>query len=163
SPGLAVCVTTVLVIIGVLNRHAIPETVATVEFVQAIPGSDDIRTRGAVVIYNPESRAAVIGTTHGGRLVPDMTGLEGTVKRVVWDDLDTWNWENLALGAGERHEPYVQSATLPERIEARGTFGPQGFSGSFSVPEFSAPGDAVVATRLGRMGVNLELDGGFWS
>src|SRR5262249_24055068 len=55
GPGLAVCVASVLVGIGAQNRHTIPATAATVEFVEALPGTDDVHSRGTVAIFNPES------------------------------------------------------------------------------------------------------------
>jgi hypothetical protein len=161
SSGLAICVAAVLLLIGGLNRHSIPMTAATVEFVEAIPGTDDVRTQGAVALYNPEARPEAIRTIRGGRLIPDMAGLEGSTKRMVWSDLDMWNWEHLALGVGERLGKFFQSEALPERFEARATFGPDGLSGRVSIPGMTAPGDALIATRLGRVGVAFQSDGGF--
>jgi hypothetical protein len=160
GPGLALGVAAVLLIIGRLNRHTIPPTAATVEFTEAVPGTDDIRTRGTVALYNPESAPSPIGTTRGGRLMPDLAGLEGSAKRLVWSDFDSWSWEHVTL-AGQRLAPFTQSATLPERIEARGAFGPEGLSGHFAIPGTTAPDDALIATPYGRMGVDLKADGTF--
>jgi hypothetical protein len=161
SSALAIGVAGLLLVVGVRNRHAIPMTAAEVEFVEAIPGSDDVRSEGAVALYNPESSPSVIGTTGGGRLIPDLTGLEGTAKRIVWQGLDTWNWENLSLGAGERRGTQTKIELLPERFDARGTFGPEGLTGQLSAPGVSLPGDALIATRRGRIGVDLGPDGVF--
>jgi hypothetical protein len=161
SSALAIATAAALLWIGASNRHTIPMTAAQVEFVEPIPGTDDVRTQGAVALYNPESSPAVIGSTQGGRLIPDMTGLEGSARRIVWKDIDRWSWDNLALGSGERHGTFVQSVMLPERLEARGTFGPDGLSGQLSTAGIATPGDALIATRLGRIGVELGTDGRF--
>jgi hypothetical protein len=158
SSALAIGVAGLLLVVGVRNRHAIPMTAAGVEFVEAIPGSDDVRSEGAFALYNPESSPSVIGTTEGGRLIPDLTGLEGTTKRIVWQGLDTWNWENLSLGAGERRGTQARTELLPERFTARGTFGPEGITGQFSAPGVTVPADALIATRRGRIGVDLAAD-----
>jgi hypothetical protein len=160
GPGMALAVAAVLLIIGGLNRHAIPPTAALVDFTEAVSGTDDIHTRGAVALYNPESAPSSIATTRGGRLTPDMAGLEGSAKRLVWSDLEAWSWEHVTL-AGQRLGTFTQSATLPERIEARGAFGPDGLSGQFSIPGATAPGDALIATPYGRMGVDLQAGGRF--
>jgi hypothetical protein len=161
SSGLALCVAAALLLIGGLNRHAIPMTAATVELVEAIPGTDDVRTQGAVALYNPEASTEAIRASHGGRLIPDMMGLEGSTKRMVWSDLDSWSWDRLALGGGERLGTFLQSEALPERFEARATFGPDGLSGRASMPGITAPGDALIATRLGRLGIALQPNGEF--
>jgi hypothetical protein len=161
SSALAVCVALALLVVGVRNRHAIPMTAAAVDFVEAIPGSDDVRSEGALALYNPEASPSVIETTGGGRLIPELAGLEGTTKRIVWQGLDTWRWENLSLGAGERRGTQAKIELLPERYEARGTFGPEGVLGRFSAKGVTLPGDALIATRLGRIGVELEPDGAF--
>ncbi|MGE5193378.1 MAG: hypothetical protein ACM3U2_12865, partial [Deltaproteobacteria bacterium] len=110
SSGLAVCVAVALLVIGGLNRHTISATAAAVAFTEAIAGTDDVRTRGAVALYNPESAPGTLGATRGGRLSVDMSGLEGTTRRMVWTDLDTFHWEHLALGGGQRVGTFEQSA-----------------------------------------------------
>jgi hypothetical protein len=161
SPGLAIGFAAVLLVIGGLNRHIVPATAAAVEVIEAIPGTDDIRSRGAVAFYNPESAPGAIGSVRGGRLMPDMAGLAGTTRRMVWKDLDTWNWEHLAFGGGQRLGKFMESETLSDRIEAHGTFGPEGLSGKLSVAGLADRADALVATRMGRVGVELQPNDGF--
>jgi hypothetical protein len=50
---------------------------------------------------------------------------------------------------------------LPERLEARATFGPHGLNGRLRAASARSPADAVLATRDGRMGVELRDDGTF--
>ena len=161
SPGLSLSATLVLLVIGVRNRHTIPATAATVDVVETIAGTDDVRTRGAVALYNPEATASVLASTQGGRMIPELTGLEGAVKRLVWKDFHQSQWENLSLGAGEKLATFAQFESRPERIEARGTFDARGLSGRVSVPGAARLGDALIATRLGRLGVDLQATGEF--
>ena len=53
APALSIAAATVLLVIGGRNRHLIPPTVAIVDFVQAVSGTDDIRSRGAAAFYRP--------------------------------------------------------------------------------------------------------------
>src|SRR5260370_629079 len=55
GPGLALTVTIVLLIIGGRNRHAISAMAASVDFVEAIAGTDDLSARGIATYYTPES------------------------------------------------------------------------------------------------------------
>ena len=161
GPALSIVATAALLVIGGLNRHAIPATAAVVDFVQAISGTDDIRSQGAVAFYRPEAGAWEIAGTGGGRLMPDMTGQEGTTRRLVWSDLDAWNWQNLTQTAPQRSARFEQAQPLARRIEARATFGPDGLLGRLSLPATLAAGDAILATRKGQLAVNLSADGAF--
>jgi hypothetical protein len=161
GPGTAVCVAAVLMAIGARNRHAIPATAAAVEFVESLPGTDDVRSRGTVVLYNPEAAAGVVGAGRGGRLIADMAGLEGTTKRMVWTDLGKWNWEHLSFNPGQRRAVWTEAETRSERSEARATFGPDGLAGRLAGPGLESAGDALIATPYGRMRVDLQAGGEF--
>ena len=117
-----------------------------------------LRVRSPCII--PSRTHKTIGTTHGGRLLPDMSGLGGSIKRLVWKDIDTWNWENLALGAGERLATFVQS-TMSSRAVRSPRHSARGAVGAPVDTRISTPGDALLATRLGRMGVTLQSGGEF--
>ncbi|HLJ09694.1 MAG TPA: hypothetical protein VKU82_00825 [Planctomycetaceae bacterium] len=161
GPSLAVAAAGVLLAIGGLNRHSIQSTAAVVQFVQAIPGTDDVRSQGAAVFYSPELGPWTIQGHDGGRLMPDMSGLEGTTRRLVWSDLDTWAWENLTQIAPQRTARFSESRTIADRFEARGTLDSGGIVGRFSAGRADAYSDALIATRFGRIGVSLNPDGTF--
>ena len=93
--------------------------------------------------------------------MPDMTGMEGKTRRMVWTDLDEWRWENLPESAGLMNATLQQSSSLSERLEARATFGPEGLSGRLHASPAHDPSDAMLATREGRIGVELRDDGTF--
>jgi|GEM_PF-397230 len=159
GPALSIVAAVVLLVIGGLKRHAIPETVAVVDFVQPIAGTDDIRSQGTAMFYRPEAGRWEIETARGGRLTPDMTGQEGTTRRLVWSDLDAWSWQNLTQTAPQSVARFDQAQTLTPRIEARATFDADGLAGRIATPSAMTPADAIMATRSGQLGVALLADG----
>jgi hypothetical protein len=159
GPALSLGVSSALLIIGGLNRHAIPATVAVADMVHAISGTDDIWSQGAVVFFRSESGRWEISSTDGGRLLPDMTGQEGTTRRLVWSDLDAWSWQNLYQTAPQRSGRFDQARTLPHRIEAQATAGPDGLSGRLSIPATMSASDPILATRIGQLAVDLAPGG----
>jgi hypothetical protein len=153
SPALALAATGALLTIGVQNRHAIPAMAAAVGYCEAYLGTDDLASRGALAFYSPEAGPWTIATRQGGVVQPDMSGLEGTARRLVWSDLDVCRWQNLTQISPQRSATYVQAHESSERIEARGAFGPDGVSGRLAVPESLGISDMVLVTRTGQMGV----------
>ena len=159
GPLLAILVSAVLLQIGRSNRHSIPDATAGLQFVQPIPGTDDVQSHGVMAVYHREGSQEPIRATRGGRLVPDMSGVDGTVRRMVWSDLDKWSWEHLPQSAGQQSSAFAVSNVTVPRIEARATFASEGLQGRvLGVPKLT---DAILATRDGRMGVTLRDDGTF--
>ena len=159
GPLLAILFSAALLQQGRSNRHAIADTVASIQFVRPIPGTDDVHRRGVVATYHREGSQRPIRVTAGGRLMPDMTGLDALVRRMVWNDIDSWRWENLPQAAGQHSASFQLSQTVVPRIEARGTFDADGLTGRvMGTPRLA---DGIVATRSGRMGVDFRDDGSF--
>ena len=161
GPGSAVVFSIALVLLGRQQRQVVPATVASVQLVRALAGTDDVRIEGVAGLFSPEGGTATIGAVQGGWLLPDMTGQEGTTRRMVWTDLGVWHWENLPETAGLRSATFSKSGHNSERLEARATFGPEGLSGRLHAAAAHRPSDAVLATRFGRIGVELQDDGTF--
>jgi hypothetical protein len=93
-------------------------------------------------------------------MMPEMTGVESSTRRMVTTDFGVWHWENLKQPAGLRMNPFTRSETISDRIEAHATFSDKGLVGKYSGR--LAPGtDAMVASREGRIGVDLKSDGSF--
>ncbi len=157
---LALGVSMFLLRAGWTNRQGIPATMASVQLVQTIRGTDDLRSEGLVAIYHPEGSESPITATRGGRMKPDMTGLEQTSRRMVTTDLGTYHWENLDQPAGVRSTPFEQSEGISERMAASVTFDSQGISGKY-VGGLAPGNDAILATRDGRLGLTLKGDGTF--
>ncbi|RLT21015.1 MAG: hypothetical protein DWI28_00190 [Planctomycetota bacterium] len=158
GPGLSLSVSLVLVLVGQHQRSAVPASVTSLQFVQAVSGTDDIRVQGVAGLFAPEAGAATVSGEQGGWLMPEMTGLKGTTRRMVWTDLGTWHWENLLETAGLRSATFRHSGTTSERIEARATFGPTGVVGRLYGSAGHAPADVLLATRDGRIGVDIQDD-----
>ncbi|MBC7816554.1 MAG: hypothetical protein IAG10_06680, partial [Planctomycetaceae bacterium] len=159
GPGVALAISVILVLLGRQQRNAVPPTVANLQFVQAIPGTDDIRVSGVAGLFSMDVGTAKINAQQGGWLLPDVTGLEATTRRMVWTDLDAWQWEHLPETAGIRSATFQTTIEQPERLEARATFGPEGLTGRLHLPSESRATDAMLATRDGRFGVELRSDG----
>jgi len=149
-----------LIGIGHSNRHEISATAATLQVVQSLPGSDDAIAQGLLATYHPEGTQSAIKASQGGRLVPGMSGLQGTTRRMVWTDMGHWHWENVPQPAGQVVVPYSVATQSHQPTKVRATLGPDGLTGHILNPptEFSDP---VLDTRAGRMGINMQSTGEF--
>ncbi len=161
GPALSIGVSLVLVLLGRQQRQAVPPTVAEVQFAQAVTGTDDVLVQGQMGLFAPDAGSATLGSHHGGWVVPDMAGMQGTTRRMIWTDLDQWEWQNLPQVAGSRNATLTQSAALSERLSAEATFGPRGLTGRLHTGGRHHPEDAIIATNSGRIGVRLNGDGTF--
>lgn len=161
GPALAVGVSALLMLMGLTQRRSIPPTVASVQFVEPLPGTDDLRVSGMTDIYAPAAATTAIASQSGGWIMPDRAGQEGQTIRMVWTDMDAWEWQHLPPKYGQRLGGFSTARTTTERIEARVTFGKNGLTGRLNTKGVSHPADAVLATREGRIGVELNEDGSF--
>jgi len=160
SSGAAVAVSVALLLIGRSSQHGVPGTVASIQIAQAEAGSDDVRTDGFLAVYQPDGSDAQIKTDHGGRMFPDMTGLESATRRLVTTDLEAWHWENVAQPPGLRTTTFAKSETVIDRMEAHATLDANGLIGHYS-GRLPMGSDALIATRDGRLGVKQQSDGSF--
>ncbi len=161
GPALALAISVVLVFIGRLHRGAVPPTVASLQFVEPAPGTNDVRVHGVTGLFSSEGGPATIAGDKGGWLVPDMAGLEGQTRRLVWTDLDQWRWENFSELVGLRSANFSASVATSEKVEGRATFGSSGIEGRLHVGANRPVTDAILATRDGRFGVQVDGDGRF--
>lgn len=157
---LAITFGLVLMGIGHSNRYRVPGTIASVQLAQAIGGTDDVRTQGVLAVYRPKGDQSLIQTAAGGELWSDMTALEGSTRRMVTTDLGTFHWEGLPQPAGLSMHRDAASGSIADRIEARATLDARGIVGRFSGHPATGA-DAMLATRYGRIGVQLAADGVF--
>ncbi len=160
-PGLAIVSSAVLLAAGWNNRSTIPASTAIIQFVQAIPGTDDIRTSGLAGLFANESQTRPLSGSQGGWMSPEMAGLEGTTRRLVWSDIDQWSWENLSSKPGLRMVAFQAAGRVDRAVEAVAGFDARGISGRMVLPTGVEPTDAVIATPRGRMGVTIHSDGTF--
>jgi len=146
--------------VGLSNRHGTSETIADIQLVQAIAGTDDVRAHGAIVVYRPEGGGAQIQTSQGGELVPNLTGESAETSRLVTTDLGTYHWDGLTQPSGLATYQFVASGQDVDRLEARATLDGQGIVGKSS-GKMSTGSDAMVATRRGRISAQMAEGGNF--
>lgn len=162
GPALALAVAVSLGLMGRAMRTVVPSTAAVAQWVEVTPGVEDIRVNGLMALYQQDERAAPLGVRRGGVFFPDMAGLGGTVRRMVWTDLDAWHWENLRLPAGVRTAPFTYTTEMNLPIRARATFGPEGLAGVLSTGPFQDAGDAIIAMPMQQaLAVRLGPEGSF--
>ncbi len=162
GPLLVLVSAAVLAAVGRLPNQDVPNTLAMGQFIEAVPGSRDLHVSGLLSLYNRQASSSSVGAERGGVFRPDMTELGGATRRMVWTDLDTWHWENLSLPPGVRVAPFQMTTGRVEKVDARGRFGPNGFSGTLAPGPFREIADALIATSAQEsLAVRLGSDGTF--
>ncbi|WP_339908104.1 hypothetical protein [Symmachiella dynata] len=146
--------------VGMSNRHGTSETIADVQLVQAIAGTDDVLSHGAIVVYRPEGGDDQIQTSQGGELIPNLTGESGETSRMVTTDLGTYYWDGLTQPTGLATYQFVASSEDADRLEAQATLDGQGIVGKSS-GKMSSGSDVMVATRRGRISAQMTEGGNF--
>ncbi len=150
-----------LSLMAVGNTHrSVPEMTAVTQFVQPIPGTDDVRAIGAAATFVAET-GPVEFSGNRGWLMPSLVGQDPGPRRVVWSDLDHWRWENLRLTQGLHAARFRNSAELDARTSARISFDSEGVTGRLSLPAGLAASDAIIVTPSGRMGVKMAGENTF--
>ena len=147
--------------IGQSSRQGIPPTEASFQLAQAISGTDDIRSLGAVAVYRSEPAQTSIHTRNGGVIETDMKGTEGVTLRMITTDLLTFYLEGLPQRSGLQLFSESTSRSSFQRYEARATVNAHGIAGRFT-GNSTTGADAMLATRFGRIGVEMLADG-TWS
>lgn len=141
-------------------RSEIPHATAAIQLVQAVPGTDDIRAVGVTGQFSQgESETATIAGEKGGWGMPDMSGLEGSLRRIVWTDLDRWSWEKLTQKPGLRTIGMQASGRLSHPLSAVAGFSTGSLSGTVQLAEGLEPADAILATASGRIGLRIDHQG----
>ncbi len=160
-PGITIAAAAVLILIGRQNRQAVPPTTAVIQIVRSLPGTDDVRISGNAGLYSTDSDVAVLEGENGGWVFPELAGTEGTIRRLIWSDLERWEWEGLPQAPGLRAAEFQTSLQTQQRLSAHAAFGPSGVSGTLATPDNLEPQDAVLVTEAGRIGVRLNANGAF--
>lgn len=161
GPALAVGVSAILIMMGLTQRRSVPATVASVQFVEAIPGTNDLVVSGQTDIFAPDAAKTPIASHSGGWIMPDRKGQQAQIARMIWSDRESWEWQHLPPNYSHRLGEFSTSTTSGERIEAKATFDKNGLVGRLNVAALVNPADAMVATSGGRIGVDLKRDGSF--
>lgn len=161
GPGLAVVAGGTLVLVGRARQEAVPETVALMQFVQPVSGTDSVTIAGVAGRYSVRSGTAELSGTQGGRVVPDMSGMDGTTRRLMWTDTDEWRWERVPQSPGLRQAEFAWSGAPPIRCGAVATFDAAGLEGRITLPSGLTPADGLLATRSGRIALDFAAGGDF--
>lgn len=161
GPALAIVVSLVLMILGVAQRRSIPATAASVQFVETARGNQSIRVTGITDIYAPAADKTIMASTGGGWMIPDRTGQQGETTRLVWTDMNAWEWEHLPPTSGQRMAEFATVKSTERQIQATATFDTGGLTGKLDAGGIANPSDLVLATQMGRMGAVLKEDGSF--
>jgi len=164
GPVLALATTAALAGMGLNATQSVPSTTAVVQLVDVVEGAEDVKMAGMTALYHQRETTQPIGVLQGGLFRPDMSGLAGETRRMIWTDMDAWHWQDLTLPSGVRAVPFEYATDTDLPIWARGTFGPNGFYGRVDTGPFSNPGDAIVMnTAMGGASAIIESDGSFVS
>ncbi|MFH1920342.1 MAG: hypothetical protein ABIP48_10720 [Planctomycetota bacterium] len=159
GPIAAALATSALILMGLFARKTVEPTVAVAQLAEVEPGAEDLCITGLMATYNQEASDASLGARRGGTFQLDMTGLEGTARRMVRSDLDAWRWEHLVLPGGTvRTASFRHETKITRAIDARAAFGPEGLTGTLAPGPFRELADAVLATPS-RINLAVELDG----
>ncbi len=161
TPGLGLAFGALLILTGFRNQHAVGATIGQLQVAEPVPGGDVLRVRGISGLYFPDSQMVPIAGQQGGRLIPDMTGLAGMNRRLVWTDYNRWQWENLQQPGGLRLAEFTTSARMAAPVHVDATLGPDGVHGFLKQKLTTTPEDAILLTSSGRVGVKLDATGKF--
>ncbi len=145
GPLAAIATSLVFLRVATTSRNSVPPTVAVWQSIDLEPGVATGRTRGLVSLYSPEISECKMGAVRGGVFIPDMAGMGGERRRMMWTDEGTWHWEALELPPGIRTAPLEHTLHLDRPIGCRARFGPSGLTGSFGPAPFTGLADAVIA------------------
>jgi len=149
-----------LLFTGMSSRSQVADATSVVQYVQAVPGSDDIRVTGVTGVFSQggDTTASLSGTG-GGWMMPEMSGMEGMTRRLIWNDIDRWSWENLPQKPGLRTVVTQVSGRAPRPLSAIAGFTAGNLSGQVQLPPGMQPSDAILATAEGRIGLTITEDG----
>ena len=146
--------------IGVSNRYGVPGTIAGTHLLHAIGGTDDLRAEGVTAVYRPEGGQSTALSPDGGALWPEKMESAAFTRRLIVTDFGKSRWDGLPEEAGLSIYSDGTSQSFSDRIEAYATLDSTGIVGKYSGLPVS-PSDALLATRNGRISVNLAAGGAF--
>lgn len=160
TPVTALLAAGVLLVIGVRGRAEIATSLSAVQLVQSIPGTADLRTLGVAGVFSKgDKTTASYAGSGGGWMMPEMSGLEGTTRRLIWTDIDQWSWEQLPQKPGLRTLLTQSSGRAAQPISAVAEFSSGRLAGHLTLPDDLQPTDVILATSSGRIGLQMAADG----
>ncbi len=144
APGLALAAAVPLVGLGLRSQRSVPATAAEAQFIEVADGADQLTAVGMLAMYDPQASGDPTGARAGGRFEWETAAPGGSTRRMVWSDLDSWQWQNLRPGPGLRTAAFQWSGDLAQPLTVRGTFTADGFTGRWTGSPVPLT-DAVIA------------------
>ncbi len=157
APGLALAAAVPLAGLGLRSQRSVPAMVGEAQFVEVSDGGDQLTANGMLAFYDPQSTGEAIGARAGGRFELEGTAAAGSTRRMVWSDVDCWQWENLRPSTGLRTATFDWSGDLPQGLAVHGTFSAEGFTAHWTDSTMSLA-DAVIAIP-GQPSLSVHADG----
>ncbi len=162
APALALIAAVPIGLMGLIKQHEVPRTAALAQVVVMNPDSPYIHVTGSMALYQHEPGETPVASAAGGYILPDRNGLEGTIRRIVWQDSAKWRWDALRLPAGVREAKFDVSVTLPDPVRVETTFGPTGVQGKLSgAPRQDLTDALILVPNAHGLAVKLAADGTF--
>ncbi|MEO1993921.1 MAG: hypothetical protein ABGZ17_01430 [Planctomycetaceae bacterium] len=164
APCGAMATAGVLVWLGSQDRQQVPPTLATAQLINLVPGADDVNVSGLLAAFNADESTKQIGSESTGVFFPDMSGIEGKTRRMIWSDMDSWTWQQLRLPPGVRNAAFTYYGPLTSTPSAVAQFTSDGLLGKFETGGFQNVEDVVIALPKQRgLWAELQEDGTFRS
>lgn len=139
-----------LAAVGTKSKVAAEPALSVLQTTQLVPGSEDVQLTGVAALYQRERTDTRLNSRAGAMLLPDMNGMAGGTKRMVWTDIGAWHWENLSVPSGLRLASVRLATRMPRPAFATIHFNEQGLAGQFTQSLFKNVSDAVIGTAGGR-------------
>jgi hypothetical protein len=160
TPIIALTAAGILSVTGMSARSNVSDGSAVVQLVEAVPGTDDVRVEGMSGFFSSgEEPLTPLSGSQGGWMMPEMSAMGGSTRRLVWSDIDRWAWEILPQKPGLRTVRTQSSGPVATPLSAAAGFPAGKLAGNVVLPAGIQPSDAILATRSGRIGLTMTSDG----
>jgi hypothetical protein len=159
GPAAAVFFAGYLTMVGNSSRNTSGNMQASIQWVTLENNSNTAAVRGLAAVFNTGKTTGQIRSINGGLYWPQLQGLEGQDLRILFSDLQNWQWQNLELPAGLRKLPFATNVTFEKEVFARAQFSDQGLTGTYDLAAFDKTEDSLLVVPDGRR-ISAELSDG---
>jgi hypothetical protein len=162
-PTFCLMAAAIMFTVGAMASREVPASLAYLQLVQAVPETESADCRSLLAFYSESTRELPLPAGADVLMEPDVTDLDGIIKRVTWDDNGHSNWRNISVKPRtvrfvEMRAPLAEGQTL----RAHGRFGPRGFSGNLEGELVRGLKDGLIASAAApELALDIEADGSF--